>query len=50
MRLQGESPKTGVSAITEPWRRGGEMNHRHPVCRERVQGVLDACAVLKENA
>ncbi|MFO8090180.1 MAG: D-alanyl-D-alanine carboxypeptidase family protein [Desulfatiglandaceae bacterium] len=30
--------------MTEPWRRDVEMNHLHPVCRERVQGVLDACA------
>jgi hypothetical protein len=30
--------------MAEPWRRDVEMNHLHPVCRERVQGVLDACA------
>ena len=30
--------------MTEPWRRDGEMHHLHPVCREKVQGVLDACA------
>ena len=29
--------------MTEPWRRDVEMNHLHPVCREKVQGVLDAC-------
>jgi peptidoglycan L-alanyl-D-glutamate endopeptidase CwlK len=30
--------------MTEPWRRDVEINHLHPLCRERVQGVLDACA------
>lgn len=29
--------------MSEPWRRDAEMTHLHPVCREKVRGVLESC-------